>query len=274
MLPEIASHANPRIKHAIRLRESRTRRKERLFLIDGAREIDRALRSGIKIEEVYRNRDAGNTQDVNESYIPLLKRLDQEKITIWQVAPELFQKIAFGDRNENLVALASEPVRSWETFEEALPQNPLIGIIEKIEKPGNIGAVFRSADGAGLDGVILADCITDFYHPNAIRSSLGTLFSLPSLSVPSAEILPWLKKRNIQPVAAICQAARPYTEIDYRLPTAIILGSESDGLTNLWRTEQTQGVILPMLGIADSLNISNAAAILFYEARRQRGMEK
>lgn len=273
MLPEITSAANPRIKKAVRLRESRVRRKERRFLIDGAREIGRALRSGITIEEVYLNAAPQGAEKAlfrqKDAVDELVGLFESRRTAVWPVIPELFEKIAFGERNEGIVALAAEPDRSLEAFSARMPKTPLLGVLERIEKPGNIGAVFRSADGAGLDGVLLADCGDDFFHPNAIRSSLGTLFSVPSATLPAAEIKEWLRAQKIQTVAAICQASAPYTEIDYTRPTAIALGSEADGLSDLWR-DTPGAVIIPMRGVADSLNISNAAAILFYEALRQR----
>ena len=239
MLPEIVSPANPRLKRAVKLRESRARRRERRFLIDGAREILRALLSGVVIEEVYR--DSAASRAANESLEPLTARLEQERVAVWPVAPPLFRKIAFGDRNESLIARAAEPDRSWRRFEERLPERPLLAVLEGIEKPGNIGAVFRSADAAGVDGVLLAGCGDDFFHPNKIGS-----------------------------ISAICQESRPYPEDDYTGATAIVLGSEADGLTERWRGEPARGAVVPMLGVADSLNISNAAAVFFYEARRQR----
>lgn len=273
MLPEITSAANPRIKKAARLRESRVRRKERRFLIDGAREINRALASGVEIEELYLNRGALNPQEKgffdDKSVAALIEQFERTRIAVWPVIPALFEKIAFGARDEGVIALAREPDRTLEAFAERLPENPLLAVLERIEKPGNIGAVFRSADGAKIDGVLLADCGDDFFHPNAIRSSLGTLFAVPSVSLSADAIRQWLLNRQITPTAAICQATRSYTRADYTRPTAIVLGNEAEGLSDLWRDE-TNGVLIPMLGVADSLNISNAAAILFYEARRQR----
>lgn len=272
MLPEIVSAANPRVKRAVKLRESRARRKDRHFLIDGAREILRALLSGVVIEEVYR--DSAPRGAANESLDPLMTRLDQDRVSVWPVAPELFRKIAFGDRNESLIALAAEPDRSWRRLEEVLPECPLLAVLEGIEKPGNIGAVFRSADAAGIDAVLLADCGDDFFHPNTIRSSLGTVFSVPSVSAGAERIHSWLTSHNVSIISAICQESHPYTEYDYTGATAIVLGSEADGLTERWRYPPARGAILPMLGVADSLNISNAAAVFFYEARRQRDRKK
>jgi len=143
-------------------------------------------------------------------------------------------------------------------------------VLERIEKPGNVGAVVRSADGAGVSAVILADAVTDLYNPNAIRASLGMIFTLPVCSTTTHEALAWLRKQSLQVLAARVDGAVPYTEIDYTLPTAIVLGSEATGLGDGWRAEGVTAVRLPVHGKADSLNVSATAAVLFYEALRQR----
>jgi TrmH family RNA methyltransferase len=155
--------------------------------------------------------------------------------------------------------------------ELALPADPLVVVLEGVEKPGNLGAVLRSADGADADAVLLADPTTDPWNPNAIRASLGTIFGRPVVSASSAKVLAYLRERAIRPVAAIVEASDAYTEADLTGPLALILGSEAAGLGPIWRSDDVERVHLPMHGLADSLNVSTAAAILLYEARRQRG---
>ena len=188
------------------------------------------------------------------------------------------QKLTFGDRNEGIVAVAEEPVRTLDIFEEKVCLEsadlhpPLIAVLERIEKPGNLGALFRSADGAGIDGMMIADSLVDPFHSNAIRNSMGTVFSMPMVSVSSAILCRWLQNKKFQIAAAKCGGkTKPYTAIDFCQPTAIVLGSEAEGLTDIWNGKGMTSVTIPMLGIADSLNVSVAAGILFYEARRQRG---
>jgi TrmH family RNA methyltransferase len=275
-LPLISSASNPRVKNAVALRESRCRRKSGEFLIDGVREILHARRSGVDLKEAYAVADIDRSGSFTEFSGPkklkdLLDELEQVRFPVWPVARSVFTKMAFGDRNEGIVALAREPQRNFEIFASKIPENPLLCVLERIEKPGNIGAVFRSADGAGLDGVILADCGYDLWHPNTIRSSLGTVFGVPSVTATAAEAVAWLRARHTRIAAAICDAALPYSEIDYTGPTAIVLGSEDKGLTSLWYDKSKTGsdstaIVLPMRGIADSLNVSNAAAVLFYHA--------
>lgn len=151
-----------------------------------------------------------------------------------------------------------------------LPNNPLVAVLEGVEKPGNIGAVLRSADAAGVSALVLADPRTDLYNPNAIRASLGTIFSLPAAVASAEDSLAWLRTKGLQIVAARVEGSAIYTEIDYRRPMAIVLGSEADGLSPLWTADDIRAIRLPMLGAADSLNVSATAAVLFYEALRQR----
>jgi TrmH family RNA methyltransferase len=153
----------------------------------------------------------------------------------------------------------------------AAPQTaPLIAVLEGVEKPGNVGAVLRSADAAGVSAVILADGRTDLYNPNAIRASSGTIFSMPVCEATSSDVLAWLRERGFRIAAARVDGSVPYTKVDYRGPTAIVLGSEATGLSPIWSGNDIQAVRLPMLGAADSLNVSVTAAVLFYEALRQR----
>ncbi len=275
------SVSNPKVKGAIHLKESRIRRRENKFLVDGVREVFRAWQSGWHFIEIFvqaesdegmvGNPEARHYEELNK----FVQELYQEKIPVWRVSPQVFEKIGFGDRNEGIVAVVEGQTLSLADLEYKLPEAPLIGVLEGIEKPGNIGAVFRSADGAGLDAMILVDSGSDLYNPNTIRASLGTLFRIPTVVTTAEEAFHWLIRSKIQIAAALCGVSVPYTFTDYTQGTAIVLGNEADGLTPIWTkpVESEPGIMgikIPMLGIADSLNISNAAAILFYEARRQR----
>ena len=252
----ISSPSNPRLKDVVKLRESKYRRRTGRFLIDGHREVDRAIRCGIRIIEVF------TTEDV---HFP--------EIRTTPVAGNIFGKIAFGNRHDGILAVAETPQWTLNTFEKTVTKTrtPLLTVLEGLEKPGNVGAVFRSADGAGLDGILITDPLTDLFNPNTIRSSLGTIFRIPTVVTSSCETFGWLRKQEIHLAVARCDGAIPYTNYDFRRPTAIVLGNEADGLSDLWNGHGTTVIALPMSGIADSLNVSAAAAVLFYEARRQRG---
>jgi TrmH family RNA methyltransferase len=256
----ITSTSNPKFKYATELRESRVRRREQRFLIDGTREIERAIKSRIEIELVYV--DAEQTGQTLQATIT--ESLRNDNVEIIEVSATLFSRITFGDRNEGIIAVAKTPEKTLNKL--TLPSSPLIAVLECIEKPGNVGAVFRSADGAGLDAVIIASPVCDLFHPATIRASMGTLFALQSAVADSKEVIEWLDERRITIATGCCDATKLYTDYDFKQPTAIVLGSESNGLTKQWKSKNTEQIKIPMQGIADSLNISTAAAVLFYTA--------
>jgi len=264
MTTPITSPQNPRVKAAVRLRERRHREKQGRILIDGARELLRAIEGGVRLVEVFVCRAFCQSDDARR----VLAAISGSGTEVLDVPEPVFAKLAFGDRAEGVLGVAEMPRPTLDAIR--LPDNPLVAVLERIEKPGNLGAVLRSADGAGLSALILADGRTDLYNPNAIRASLGTLFTMPVCSTTGEEVLAWLRARGVQIVAARVDGAVPYTRIDYRRPTAIVLGNEAEGLSNLWRPPDVTAVRLPMLGTADSLNVSATAAVLFYEALRQR----
>ncbi|MBN1910691.1 MAG: RNA methyltransferase [Pirellulales bacterium] len=267
-MPEIHSVQNPRIKAAVRLRDGRHRRKQGRFLIDGLREVERAVEAGFELLEVFCCAERGTAEQQRDLDAFRINFADEVVEEPFDVTAEVFDKLAFGARAEGIVAVARMPEFGLEDI--TLGVCPLVAVVEGIEKPGNVGAVVRSADGAGLDAVVLADGRTDLFNPNAIRASLGTIFSRPVCEATSEETLAWLRAQGLAIIAARVDGAVPYTQIDFCRPTALILGSEAEGLTRLWSADDITAVSLPMLGAADSLNISATAAVLFYEALRQR----
>ena len=302
MFSAIVSPNNPRVKNAAQLKESKNRRRDGLFLVDGVREVLRAWVSDFEFVEVFwdagRNLDADERVEVDavlesvysdferrENLRRILIEADGRGVPTIPLSSNAFEKLSFGDRDEGVIAVVKSKLRTLDELDSLLAEKrktegeePLLGIVEGVEKPGNIGAMLRSGDGAGLDAFIIAGDNFDVFNPNAIRGSLGAIFHMPIVVAPADETLAWLRERKIQRATALCDEAIPYVQIDYRLPTAIILGSEAQGLSEAWACETVedakysllQRIRLPMLGIADSLNVSNAAAILFYEARRVR----
>jgi TrmH family RNA methyltransferase len=260
----ITSPQNPRVKDALRLRDRRHREKLRRILIDGAREMAQAIQAKILLREVFVCEPLCGSPDARR----VLELLPSSGAEVLQVAENVFSKMAFGQRAEGVLGVADLPIRSLDQL--VLPDNPRVVVLEGVEKPGNVGAVLRSADGAGISALIVADGRTDLFNPNAIRASLGTIFALPVCAATAAETLDWLRRHGVAIYAAIVQGARPYDEVDYRGPMAIVLGSEAQGLSDIWRAPDVTAVRLPMLGVADSLNVSAAAAVLFYESLRQR----
>jgi RNA methyltransferase, TrmH family len=189
-------------------------------------------------------------------------------VPLVELGRDAFEKLSYGDRLDGVVAVAETPPRTLE--ELILPLDPLIGVVEGVEKPGNLGAILRSADGSGVNAVIVADTATDLFNPNIIRASIGTVFAVRVAVASSGDVLTWLREREIAIIAARLDASVDYAAADYSGAVAIALGSEARGLSDPWGELARTSVKLPMLGVADSLNVSATAAVLFYEALRQR----
>jgi TrmH family RNA methyltransferase len=260
----ITSPHNPHVKEAARLRDRRHREKQARTLIDGVRELRRAMRAGVRLVEVFLCDALCSSDDARS----LLVELVESGAVLLRVNESIFQKLAFGQRAEGVLGVAETPRSTLSSL--SLAENGLVAVLEGVEKPGNVGAVLRSADAAGVSAVLIADGRTDLYNPNTIRASLGTIFTMPLGDGAGDDAREWLREQKCSIVAARVDGAVPYTAVDYRGPTAIVLGSEAAGLSPLWSGPDIQAVRLPMLGAADSLNVSVTAAVLFYEALRQR----
>ncbi len=260
----ITSLQNPRVKAAVRLRDGRHRAKQGRILIDGARELLRAMDAEIQLLEVFVCEPLCESEDARR----VLAGLPECGAEILRVGKPVFEKLAFGERAEGVLGVAAMPRPSLSDL--TLPRDPLVAVLEGVQKPGNVGAVLRSADAAGVSALIVADPGTDLYNPNAIRASLGTIFTLPVATATATQTLDWLRRNELTVFAARVDASVDYTEADFRGPAAIVLGSEAQGLTDVWSADEITPIRLPMLGAADSLNVSATAAVLFYEALRQR----
>jgi TrmH family RNA methyltransferase len=237
------------------------------MLIDGIREIDRAASAGVVFRELFVAQELLDQHGVDGRRALHAATLAGGSVVA--VTTELMGRMAFGDRTDGLLAVAVHPDVSLDAL--TVPDDPLVAVVESVEKPGNLGALLRSADGAGVDGVIVADPQCDPWNPNAIRASLGTVFSVPLAVTDAESARAWLAEAGIRPVLTIVDAPTVYTDADLTGPVAIVVGSEADGLSAAWRDAGSSAVHIPMLGVADSLNVSASAAILFYEALRQRG---
>ena len=260
----VSSRHNPRYRAALALRDTQERRERGRLLVDGAREIGRALDARHSIVEAWVAPDRVRSDEARA----LLPRLGRSGTELIETTPVLLTRLAYGERDDGIVAVVTQP--STELGRLQLPDRSLVVVVDGIEKPGNLGAIVRSADGAGADAVMVADPVVDVWNANAIRASLGTVFSLP-LAVCTAEgALAFLRGLGIGIVATRVDARTDYDSIDLTGPVAIVVGSEAAGLGDAWRAADVSAVRLPMLGLADSLNASTTAAILLYEARRQR----
>ncbi|MBA4016564.1 MAG: RNA methyltransferase [Pirellula sp.] len=265
--PLITSLQNQRVKDAAKLRDRRQRDKQRRFLIDGIREIERAIDADVKLCDAFVCPELLATDDARHLYV----RLDHEHgDLLLRVTREVFEKLTFGERCDGIIATAQTPHRRLEDLR--LPDDALICVLENVEKPGNLGAILRSADAAGISAVITADSRTDLFNPNAVRASLGTIFHVPTAIADADTTLAWLRERKFRIWATRVGSGPVYTEADYRGPTALVLGSEAEGLSARWWSDDIRPLHLPMLGRADSLNVSVAAAVVFYEALRQRSL--
>lgn len=265
-VPTITSRTNPRLRAAAALRGRREREERGLTIVDGAREVLRAVGSGVGVEEAFVCPELVRSDDARAA----VGALEAAGVPVVRVGPAAFARVAFGDRADGLVAVVRPPAATLAELGSRLPAEPLVVVLEGVEKPGNLGAVLRTADAAGAAAVIVADARTDPWNPNAIRASLGTIFAVPIGAAPSDEVAAWLHGRGIRIVAARVDGERRYDEVDLRGGLAITLGSEAAGLSEAWRRPDVVAVRLPMLGIADSLNVSTTAAVLLYESRRQR----
>lgn len=259
----ITSLQNPAIKNIVKLSKSKERREQQLFVIEGARELSLAIQSNYKIETVYICRDKFH----ETKYPHVLETISGNDI--YDVSPIVFEKIAYRENSDGLVALARPKPHGLEDLH--LSNNPFIILLESVEKPGNLGAVLRTADAAGADAVIVCDSHTDLYNPNVIRSGVGGLFTVQTAVCSSNDAFEWLKSRNINIYAAELGAFEFYQNIDFRLPSAIVMGTEADGLTDFWINNATERIKIPMRGKIDSLNVSVSTAVITFEAMRQRG---
>ncbi len=263
-MDEITSLQNQRVKDAAKLRDRRERRKQGRMLIDGAREIRRAIEGRVELLELFVCESLCHSRDCTQ----LLEQLATLPVRQSQVAPSVFEKLAFGDRAEGVLGIAKMPVRKLTDL--ALAAKPLVAVLEGTEKPGNIGAVVRSAEAAGVSALIAADPRTDLFNPNTIRASLGAIFTVPVCCAAAADVRDWLVGQRIGIFAARVDAKTLYTEADFKQRAAIVLGSEAEGLSSIWSGPNVTPIRLPMRGRSDSLNVSATAAVLFYEALRQR----
>lgn len=262
-MEKITSLQNPRIKNVILLSKTRERRAQQLMVIEGFREITMALNFGYEIREVFYAPEINMSASVKE----LIGQIPVK----YEVSKPVFEKIAYREHSDGLIALGVPKYRKPDDLN--LSENPLILIAESVEKPGNLGALLRTADAAALDAVFVCDPHTDIFNPNVIRSSLGCIFSQNVITCTTYEAIQFLKKRNIRTYAAALTASNFYQDADFKTPCAIVMGTEAEGLSASWLDGADKQIKIPMQGKVDSLNVSASAAILIFEAKRQRNFK-
>lgn len=255
MAEQITSAQNPKIKQLVALQQKSSERRDKgLFVVEGQREVEHCLEAGFELDTAF--------------ICPEIFHGKRPGCRIVEVPAALYDKIAYRGGTEGIIAEVRSKALSLQDLR--LSENPLIMVLESVEKPGNLGAVLRSADAAGADAVIICDPLTDLYNPNLIRASIGAIFSRQVVACSSGEAIQWLKEKGIRIYTAQLQDSSWYYDTDMRGATAIVMGTESTGLTPLWRMEADAHIRIPMLGALDSLNVSVSAAILLFEAVRQR----
>ncbi len=261
---KISSLQNPRVKQLVKLRERHERDDTGLFLVEGYREVRRALEKGVHLQELYYSPAwflGGNEP-------ALLEQAKQAGAQLFELSKEAFAKCSYRDRPDGLLAVA--PQWKHRLADLKLDAPPFLLVVEAIEKPGNLGTILRSADAAGVDAVIVCDAVTDVFNPNVVRSSTGVLFAVPVVVAENAAVLGFLHEKGIRIVATTPGTPAIYSQVDLRGPLAIVMGSEQYGLSEFWLKESDLLVRIPMAGQADSLNVAMAAIITLFEAVRQR----
>ena len=260
-MKQITSTQNPLIKSLVLLQEkAKARKQSGTFLIEGMREIELALKGNYELEIVLFCPELLDKSFNRSSFQPFNQI---------EISKEVYQKLAYRDTTEGIIAVAK--AKSLSLSDLQLPENPLILVMEAIEKPGNIGAMLRTCDAAHVDAVIIANPKTDLHNPNIVRSSVGCLFTNQIATDSSEEVIKFLNKKNITIFAATLQNSQFYHQQNYTTPTALVVGTEATGLSSAWREKNIQNIIIPMQGEIDSMNVSVASAILLFEAKRQRG---
>ncbi len=266
MFEKISSVQNPKVKNVLHLGKASERKEQNLFIVEGFREITLAANAGYEFKSLFFCPEIGKAKQVADLVSYLSKRT-----TVFEITFSVFEKMAYRENSDGLIAVMVPKYLKPEELK--LSENPLIIVLEKVEKPGNLGAVLRTADAAKVDAVLVCDPATDIFNPNVVRSSIGCLFTNQVVCCTSQEAVAWMRKQKIRSFAAALTASHFYHQTDMSGPTAIILGTEADGLTEFWLKESDDQIKIPMLGQIDSLNVSNATAIMVYEAKRQRNFK-
>jgi len=265
MHPVITSAQNPKIKLVQTLEKARERKKQGLFIIEGKKETDLAIKSNYEIKYIFYCEGKLHEEDIAF----YLKR----NLYLIPVEESIFSKISYRESTSTVISIATVKRHPLDAL-KLKSDKALVLVIESVEKPGNLGALLRTADAAGLDAVIICNPQTDFYNPNVIRSSVGCVFTNKLAAAGSEEVIAWLKASGIKIYCTYLKSSKPYHETDFTSASAIVMGTEATGLSEVWIKHADQNIIIPMLGEIDSMNVSASAAIVIYEALRQRGFKK
>ena len=276
-MADITSIQNSKIKHiALLQQKSAERRKSGLFIVEGQRELGHCLAAGYEIDSLYvldSQYDSLFSGDAARAMVDADGNVSlgdiYNKVKVNTVTPQVYEKVAYRGSTEGILAVVKTKQHTLAGLK--MSDTPLVIVLERVEKPGNLGAILRTADAAGVDAVLVCDPLTDLYNPNLIRSAIGAIFTVPVATCTSEECIAYLKDKGIKILTAQLQDSRLYYDQDMTAATAIVMGTESTGLTDIWRNAADAHIRIPMLGKLDSLNVSVSTAVLVYEAVRQRG---
>src|SRR5574343_1177159 len=253
----ITSPQNPKVKNLLKLIEkSSERRAQNLIVVEGKREFGLSISAGMEIEQLFFCDALGANANELTAH------------QYFEISKEVFAKLAYREKSDGYIGLLKPKYFSLETL--PLTSNPFLIVLEAVEKPGNLGAIMRTADAANIDAVIICDQRNDIYNPNAIRSSVGCIFTVPIVVSTNEEVKAWLDEKNINHYAAALTATKFYTDINFKESSAVIMGTEATGLSEFWLNNSTSQIKIPMEGKIDSLNVSISTAVLTFEAKRQR----
>lgn len=264
-MERIESLQNQRLKDVVALSaKSSLRRSQGLCVVEGRREVERALAAGFTLDQLYFCPDIIQQEEIQS--------LSEAAPKAFSLSKAAYAKIAYREGTEGLVAVMNTPVRSLENLPKKT--GSLVIVLESVEKPGNLGAILRSADASGADAVIVCDPLTDIYNPNAVRASCGAVFTVNVVACTSQEAYEWLSANDFKIITAQLQDSKVYYDVDFTPSTALVFGTEATGLTGFWREKADAHIMIPMMGKMDSLNVATSVAILSYEALRQKNLKK
>jgi TrmH family RNA methyltransferase len=266
MFEQIFSLQNPKIKNILKLQKASERKLQNVCTVEGMHELKIAVQGGFAIKQLFFCPDI-----VQNDISSLLREINLDEKQAFEISKPVYERIAYRDSTEGIYALVEQKSLILENIKLSI--NPLVLVIEAVEKPGNLGAILRTADAAVLDAVLICDPQTDIYNPNVIRSSIGSVFVNQIAVCSSIDAIDWIRSNRLKSYAAALGGKSWYHEADFKLPTAIIMGTESTGLTKIWLDACDEQILIPMLGKMDSLNVSTSTAILVFEAMRQRGFK-
>ena len=260
---KISSVHNKKILKIRKLYKSRERKAADVFLVEGVKEVSRGIASGFELDSIY------FCPDIYDGNIRKLLSNENDDVLIYELDKAVYEKVAYRDNTEGLIALFRKKLFSLDNFSTER-NNQLFVVLESVEKPGNLGAVLRTADAVGVTAIILVESKVDQYHPNVIRASIGAVFTIPVIVVSNTEALKWLNNNNIKIYSAVLPAYKSIYDLDLTDNIALVFGTESEGLSDFWLKNSQENYTIPMKGIVDSLNVSVSVAVSVYEAKRQR----